>query len=175
MKCIKILVIILLFSSCSSIQINYDYDKKTDFTSYKTYNYYSDLNTGLSELDENRLLEALDAAMQLKGLQLSDTPDFFINIKTSEFQGNSQSTVGVGLGGTGRNVGGGLSVGIPIGQNLVNRQISFDFIDDAKNGLFWQAVSESAYNPKATPEKREAQFNAIVAKILVKYPPEKKK
>lgn len=175
MKSIKILIVALLFSSCAPILTNYDYDSKTDFTTYKTYNYFSDLDTGLSELDEKRLLDALDTAMQLKGLQLSDTPDFLINIKTSEFQGNSRNNVGVGLGGTGRNVGGGLSFGIPVGQNLINRQISIDFIDDTKNGLFWQVVSESSYKPKAKPEKREAKFNAIVAKALAKYPPEKKK
>ncbi|AXT19185.1 DUF4136 domain-containing protein [Flavobacteriaceae bacterium AU392] len=171
MKLIKIIILVLLFTSCAPILVNYDYDNKTDFTLYKTYNYYSDLNTGLSELDENRLLDAIDITMKLKGLELSDNPDFLIDIKTGEFQGNSQSTVGVGLGGTGRNVGGGISVGIPIGQSLVNRQIIIDFIDDNKNGLFWQVVSESSYNPKAKPEQRELKFKAIIDKALSKYPP----
>jgi len=38
--------------------------------------------------------------------------------------------------------------------------------------LFWQAVSESSYSPNASPEKREALFNAIVTKVLEGFPPE---
>ena len=41
-------------------------------------------------------------------------------------------------------------------------------------GLFWQAVSESSFNPNAQPEKREQRLQAIVEKVVSKYPPEKK-
>ncbi len=165
---------LLLIVSCAPIRVNYDYDKTTDFNSYKTYNYYTPLNTGLSDLDTKRLFNALDAKMQSKGFTLSDTPDFLINIQSTEFQEAQRSNVGVGLGGGGGNMGGGISIGIPVGQSDVNRQIIFDFVDDSKSGLFWQAVSESSYNPNARPEQREAQLEAIVEKVLSKYPPEKK-
>ena len=172
MKTFKIIVLTLLVVSCAPIRVNYDYEKTTDFNKYKTYNYYSDIKTGLNELDTKRLLSAIDVKLQSKGFTLSDTPDFFINIQSSEFQESQRNTVGVGLGGSGSNVGGGLSIGIPIGQSNINRQIIIDFIDENGNGLFWQAVSESSYNPKATPEKREAVLNAIVEKILLEYPPQ---
>ena len=171
MKTHKIIVLALLIISCAPIRVNYDYEKTTDFTKYRTYNYYSDLQTGLNELDTKRLLVALDTKLQSKGFSLSETPDFFINIQSSEFQESQHNTVGVGLGGSGRNVGGGLSIGIPIGQSNINRRLVFDFIDENGNGLFWQAVSESSYNPKASPEKKEATLNAIVEKVLLKYPP----
>jgi len=172
MKTFKIIVLTLLVVSCAPIRVNYDYEKTTDFNKYKTYNYYSDIKTGLNELDTKRLLSEIDVKLQSKGFTLSDTPDFFINIQSSEFQESQRNTVGVGLGGSGSNVGGGLSIGIPIGQSNINLQIIIDFIDENGNGLFWQAVSESSYNPKATPEKREAVLNAIVEKILLEYPPQ---
>ncbi|HNQ28280.1 MAG TPA: DUF4136 domain-containing protein, partial [Aquaticitalea sp.] len=59
----------------------------------------------------------------------------------------------------------------PVGKSTYNRQITFHFVDDDKTGLFWEAVSESNYNPKAKPEQREAQMKAIVTKVLSKYPP----
>jgi hypothetical protein len=154
--------------------VNYDYEKTTDFKAYKTYNYYANLNTGLSELDNKRLLNALDNALEANGYSLADTPDFFIDIKSSEYQEAARNNVGVGLGGVGGNVGGGVSIGIPIGQNKSNRQIVFEFVDENKNGLFWQAISESSYNPNASPEKRETLFKAIVAKVLEGFPPETK-
>ena len=171
MKSLKIILLILLVSSCSSIRVNYDYEKTTDFSKYKTYNYYSDLETGMNELDTKRFLKVLDTKLQAKGFTISETPDFFINIQSSEFQEAQSSTVGLGVGGSGGHVGGGLSVGIPIGQSKINRRIIIDFIDENGKGLFWQAVSESSYNPKALPEKREITFNNIVEKVLTNYPP----
>jgi len=173
MKNLLLIPILLLVLSCSSIRVNYDYESSADFSKYKSYNYYSNINSGLSELDTKRLLDALDAGLQAKGINLSDTPDFYIDIKSSEYQENQNSSVGVGLGGGGGNVGGGISVGIPIGQSNINRQIQFDFVDENGKGLFWQAISESTYEPNATPDKREAILTAIVAKVLEGFPPKK--
>ncbi|NMH87751.1 DUF4136 domain-containing protein [Flavivirga algicola] len=171
MKFLKIILLASLLIGCAPIRVSYDFDRTTDFNNYKTYNYYSDMNTGLSELDTKRLLNAIDAKMTTKGFSLSDNPDFFIDIKSSEFQEAQRSTVGVGLGGGGRNVGGGISIGLPVGQSHVNRQIIIDFVDEKKKQLFWQAVSESNYNPNAIPGEREERLNAIVEKVLLEYPP----
>ena len=59
MKPFKSLLLLLIVASCAPINVNYDYEKGTDFTQYKTYNYYSDMETGLSELDTKRLLNDL--------------------------------------------------------------------------------------------------------------------
>ncbi|WP_298555440.1 DUF4136 domain-containing protein [uncultured Algibacter sp.] len=173
MQFLKITILALLIVSCAPIHVNYDYDKTTNFNTYKTYQYYANMETGLSELDTKRLLNAIDAKMETKGFAISENPDFFIDIKSAEYQDAQRQTIGVGVGGSGRNVGGGITVGIPIGQANVNRQITIDFVDENKKQLFWQAISESSFNPKATPEKREVRLNAIVEKVLSSYPPEK--
>lgn len=165
--------ILLCIISCAPIHVVYDYDKQTNFSNYKTYNYYANLETGLSELDTNRLLDILDEQLQNKGLLLSETPDFFIDITSAEFEAVNRNTVGVGVGGGGRNIGGGVSIGIPIAQNGINRQIVFDFRDENVVGLFWQAVIESSFNQKNTPEKREAKLQTIVTKVLKGFPPKK--
>ncbi len=171
MKLFKSLLLLLFVASCAPIHVDYDYEKGTDFTQYKTYNYYSNMETGLSELDTKRLFDILDDRLATKDMSLSDTPDFYINIQSSEYQESQRNTVGVGVGGSGRNLGGGISIGIPVGQANVNRQIIIDFVDESKNGLFWQAVTESSFNPKATPEKREERLKQIVDKVLEGYPP----
>jgi hypothetical protein len=142
-----------------------------DFRHYKTYNYYSNVDTGLSELDSKRFMKVLDNEMKINGFSLSETPDFYINIKSQEFQGVQQNTVGVGIGSTGRNFGGGLSMGIPIGQPTINREIIIDFVDESKVGLFWQAITETNYNPNDSPERKEERFKALVQKVLSGYPP----
>ena len=171
MKNLCVIFLLLTLVSCATVNVNYDYERKADFDSYKTYDYYSDMNSGLSQLDQKRLLDVMDAEMSARGYTISQTPDFLIDIKTSEFRENQNSNVGLGVGGTGRNVGGGVSVGIPVGNNRLSREIVFEFVDENKMGLFWQAVSTSSFNPNAKPEKREAQFRQIVAKVLEGYPP----
>ncbi|MBT8265033.1 MAG: DUF4136 domain-containing protein [Bacteroidia bacterium] len=170
MKYAIYLIILVMMSSCATVNVKYDYDKQTDFNSYKTYNYYADMDSGLSGLDNNRLLNILDDALSEKGLSLAESPDFYINIQSVEFEDHQRNTVGVGIGGGRRNVGGGISVGLPLGSSKSNRELIVDFIDDDR-GLFWQAVAEASYNTNATPEKREANLKAIVDKILAGYPP----
>jgi hypothetical protein len=171
MRALKYLFLFLLISSCGTI-VNYDYESSTDFSKYKTYDYFSDMQTGLSQLDNKRLMRAIDAKLVTMGLTRSNNPDFFIDIQSQDIMNRSNSNVGVGVGGSGRNVGGGVSVGIPLGGNQNTRQIVIDFVDKKQNEkLFWQAVSESTYRPNASPEKRESYFETLVAKIFEKYPP----
>jgi len=159
--------------SCSSVRVNYDYDKSTDFSNYSTYNYYPELNTGLGDLDTRRLLDVLDSVMQARGFLLSEEPDFLINIQSTSYRASGGSAVGVGVGGTGGNVGGGVSIGLPINRGNLEREIVFDLIDSQKDMLFWQAVSSSAYSQNATPLNREKVLQQVVQKVFSKYPPSK--
>lgn len=172
MKPFRYVLVLLLMSSCGAV-IHYDYEKTTDFTQYKTFNYFDDMKTGLSELDTKRLIRAIDASLEAKGMQRTENPDFFIDIMSQDIQNINNSNVGVGVGGTGSNMGGGISVGLPIGGNKNSREITIDFVDK-RNGerLFWQAVSESTYNINAKPEQREANFKTLIEKIFKAYPPE---
>lgn len=173
MKILKHLLLVLLFSSCGSA-VHYDYEKSTDFNTYKSYNYFDGMKTGLNELDTKRLMRSMDTKLKAMGLTRSDDPDFFIDIKSQDRRSRNNSNVGIGVGGGGGHVGGGMSIGIPVSQNKHTREISIEFVDDSKTGMFWQAISESNYNLNSTPEKRETQFESLVEKIFAKYPPKKK-
>ena len=174
MKRILCLALIFGFLSCSVIRVNYDYDPDTDFSGYRTYNYFTDMNTGLSNLDTNRLIDAIDSIMQQKGIKLSEEPEFLINIQSQSYYNPQTSSVGVGVGGTGGDVGGGVSIGMPIGSRSLERELVFDFVDTEKNELFWQGVSSSSYNENASPQAKEKKINDIVAKVFTQYPPAKK-
>lgn len=172
MKALRFLALFLLISSCGTI-VNYDYEKTTVFSQYTTYNYFTDMETGLSDLDNKRLLNAIDAKLQTMGLEKVENPSFFIDIKSEEYANSQNSNFGIGVGGTGRNTGGGVSVGIPIGQSRFGREIIIEFVDDTKDGMFWQAVTNTEINPNKKPQKRESDFIALVEKVFSKYPPKK--
>lgn len=164
-------VLLLLLTSCGVARVNYDYDNQTDFTSYTTYNYFSDMETGLSQLDEKRLMDALDATLGEKGFMFAEEPDIFINIKSSVFRSQQGNNVGVGLGGGGGNIGGGVSIGIPVGGPKLTRELQIDFVDSNKDMLIWQAISESPFREGDTPIEKQEKLQAVVTKIFSKYPP----
>ena len=161
-----------LIMACAPVRVNYDYDEKADFNKYKTYNYYSDLETGLSTFDTKRLLDILDDEMRAKGMSLSGDPDFYINIYSSTSKNVNASSFGVAVGGTGDNIGGAVNMNFPVQHFRNSRKIVFDFIDEEGQGLFWRAVSESGYIEKGTANEREAILKAVVQEVLSNYPPD---
>jgi len=113
--------------------------------------------------------------MQLRGILLSEEPDFYINIQSKSFITPNNSTVGVGIGGTSGNVGGGVSLGVPLGGSNLERELIFDLVDSQKDALFWQAISLSNFNENSSPGTREKKLYEIVTKVFSKYPPVIKK
>ncbi len=173
MKALKYLFILTVLCSCGPL-ISYDYQKSTDFSKYKSYNYFDDMETGLSHFDQKRIIKAIDSILLSKGIERSESADFYIDLSSRDVQPRNNPSVGVAVGGTGNNVGGGVSVGVPVRNNFISREITIDFVDLSKGEkLIWRAVSEALYKPNDTPEKREEHFNSLVGKILAKYPPKK--
>lgn len=173
MKKLLIVISLLGICSCATIKVQYDYEKNTNFSNYSTYHYYYNIDTGLSELDDKRLFRAVDSVLQSKGFLLSEEPDFLVNITSMSFSSPRQNTVGLGVGGGGGAMGGGVSVGLPLGGTKEEKQFQFDFIDSQKESLFWQAISISNYKEEGTPAAREKQLQEIVSKVFAKYPPKK--
>jgi len=175
MKLLNYILLALIINACAPIYVSNDYEKTTNFNDYKTYNFFSNIESGLNDFDEKRFINALEGKLKSMGLQKSENASFLIDIKSDEFEGGSNNNVGVGVGGGNRGIGGGVSVGIPIGQSNINRQITVEFVDESKTGLFWQATSQCTFNPNQKPEKRELRFQAVVDKMLKNYPPKNKK
>ncbi|MDP5045408.1 MAG: DUF4136 domain-containing protein [Leeuwenhoekiella sp.] len=173
MKYFLVLAVSFFIISCGSTQVNYDYDEQINFAEYKTYNFLPDMQTGLSQLDANRLIDAIDIVMQQKGFVKSETPDLLINIISDQYRENSQNSVGVGVGGG--SYGGGLSIGagIPLGGSKDHQTITIDLIDSKKDMLVWQAVSDSNIALNTNPQDRVSYYTKVSQKIFKNFPPEK--
>ena len=170
-KIFCVISILLGIVSCGPA-IYVDYEKGKDFSEYSTYQFYPEINSGLNELDTKRIKKAIDSVFAQKGYTKTDYNRFYIDFHVQELVINSKNTVGIGIGGTGRNVGVGLSGGIPIGGARVNQQLTIDFIDASQgNALVWQAVIEGELKEKATPQQKEAYYYQVIAKALKKFPP----
>jgi hypothetical protein len=168
---------LFLFSLCATILIScgtsvgIDYDTENDFSKYSTYNFYPDLKTGLSELDENRIIKITDSILKEKGLMKTDNPHLLINFYSSEHISRSRNTIGIGMGSVGRNTSVGVSTGIPVGGNEINQQLTVDIIDASLDALVWQAKSDGSFKERATPEQRESYYQKTLNRIFQKFPP----
>ncbi|MBZ9728446.1 DUF4136 domain-containing protein [Salegentibacter sp. JZCK2] len=171
MKLIKLLFVFALLSSCNAPKAIYDYDDTVNFNTYNTYQLFPDFQSGLSQLDETRLITSLKNGMEVQGLSNSEEPGIYVNVYSREFMDQNRSNVGIGIGGGGRHGGVGVSGGIPMENNSVVLEVTIDFIDVAEDSLVWQSVVESKFNPNASPEQRRAMFDKIVKKALEGYPP----
>ncbi len=173
MRLFVCIFLLVLLTACTAPRVVYDYDNQVSFENYKTYNYYQDINTGLSELDNKRLFKYIDVVLGSKGFVKSETPDVLINIAEYRYNLPQNNSIGVGVGGTGNNVGGGISIGVPVGGTRINQELTIDIIDVQKDELVWQAITKSLYREKASPEEKENYYKMIVEKVFSGYPPAK--
>ena len=173
MKFLSILIFAIILVSCGA-SVAVDYDKQVDFSKYNSYNYFPNIDSGLNELDDKRIIKITDSLLQQRGFVKSETPQIYINFYARESVSSSRNTIGIGIGSGGGNVGMGVSGGIPIGGNVLNQQLTMDFIDVKNDGLVWQAVAEGEMKERTTPQQKEAYYISVIQKILNKYPPGEK-
>lgn len=165
-------ILFLLLSSCSSVRVNSDYDKKVDFSQFKTYAFYK---TGIdkveiSDLDKRRILRSIEETMASKGFIKSETPDLLINFFTKE---REQVDVNQFNMGWGYGWGWGWNPWMWGGNTTVNRYsegtLYIDLIDARKKELIWQGEGEGVLTKDTN--KKEELIKEFVTKILEQYPP----
>lgn len=173
MKLIKLLSVLgfLILTSCSSVYVNTDYDKKANFAAYKTYAYNKSSidKLEISDLDKKRILYAIDAVMPTKQFSKSENPDVLINIFTKERERvDVYNNMGWGYGfgwGWGPNWGMGYSRTTTTPEGT----LYIDIVDAKTKELVWQGIG-TGYLTTNT-EKKDERITEFVAKILEKYPP----
>ncbi|MGL3001552.1 DUF4136 domain-containing protein [Flavobacterium sp. RSSB_23] len=170
------LVLVVFFSSCSSVRVYSDYDKNVDFSPYKTYAYYKAGidKVEISDLDKKRILRAIDQQMAAKGFTKSETPDLLINIftKSREQVSVNQFNAGWGYGwGWGWNpwMMGGNQTTV---STSTEGTLFIDLIDAKKKEMIWQGEGVGTLTKNA--DKKDEVVAEFVGKILAQYPPVKK-
>lgn len=173
MKLLSLLILTIFLVSCGAT-VAVDYDKQVDFSKYTTYDYFPNLDSGLNELDDKRIIQITDSLLQQRGFLKSEAPQIYINFYVRESISSSRNTIGIGIGSGGGNVGVGVSGGIPIGGKILNQQLTMDFIDVENDDLVWQAIAEGELKERATPQQKEDYYVSVIQRILAKYPPKNK-
>ncbi|MCH9659339.1 MAG: DUF4136 domain-containing protein [Bacteroidetes bacterium] len=170
MNVLSISLLAFLLISCGAT-VGVDYEKDTEWNQYESYAFYPEIESGLSELDDKRVKNAVDSVFKMRVITPSETPQFLINFYAQQALSNARNTIGIGLGGGGGNVGVGGGIGIPIGGRVIQQQLTIDFVDVATDELIWQAVIDAELKERATPKQKEAHYFNLIQKALKKFPP----
>jgi len=183
-KTLPLIALLIVATSCSSVRVSTDYDRKADFSSYKTFAFFK---TGIdkaeiNDIDKRRILRAIEAELLAKGFIKSEDPDILISIFTKSNQrvdvyNNAWGMGAWGWGGFGPWGGwGGFGPGWGWGWNqpAVSTQtegvLFVDLINAKKKELVWQGMG-TGFLTRNT-EKKEERIKEFVAKIMEQYPPE---
>lgn len=177
-KFLPVFILSLFVFSCSSINVNSDYDKAVDFNNFKTYAFHKEGvdKAEISDLDKKRILKAIDNELSAKGFTKSQTPDLIINIFTKERTDvnvyNYNAGFGFGWGYPGFYGGWGWPGWNNTSVNTVPKgTLYIDIVNANSKELVWQGIGSGTLDTSNNIEKREKKINEFVSKILAQYPP----
>ncbi|MBC3757885.1 DUF4136 domain-containing protein [Hyunsoonleella sp. SJ7] len=183
-KTLPLIALLIVGTSCSSVRVSTDYDKKADFSNFKTFAFFK---TGIdkaeiNDIDKRRILRAIQDELMAKGFTKSDDPDLLISIFTKSNQRvdvyNNAWGAGAwgwggwgpwGWGGWGWGPGWGWGWNQPAVSTRTEGVLFVDLINAKKKELIWQGMGKGFLASK--PEKKEERIKEFVAKIMEEYPP----
>ncbi|MCU7552298.1 DUF4136 domain-containing protein [Chitinophagaceae bacterium LB-8] len=180
----QIVILALTFIACScspTMQVHSDYDKSADFSNYKTFSLYkSDSSSSISQLNQQRIINAVRNEMIKKGYQeTSSSPDILVNQVTilKDKVSVSSNTNYYGYGGMYRpyywGAGGGYSTTNYDVQHVKDGSLIIDIIDARTNKLIWQGIGNKEIDkPIKNPDTKIPQAISI---IMADFPPGKSK
>lgn len=171
---LSLLLIVVLFSSCSSVKVASDYDKNADFNNYKTFAF---LKSGIdkaeiNDLDKRRILRAIEADLLAKGFTKSENPDMLVSIFTKAREKVNVYNRGIGPYYYNWNWTPWYWNNFNSISTSTEGILYIDLIDAKKRELIWQGKGTGYLVTKSKKvEKKEERINEFVEKIMVEYPP----
>ena len=160
--------LVLILSSCGP-KVYIDYDTESNFEKYQSYNFYDPSNSGLNELDNERVMSAVEEQLDSIDREQNLRPDFSIEFYVRKYVKNQPHNVGISLGGGAGGIGGS----VPVNSEKEMISLTINFADALTDELFWQAVIEAEYNTDMKPQEKKVFYKNLVKEALANYPPNK--
>ncbi len=172
---------VMLLAGCAStttMPVRIDYDRKADFSVYRTYGFPTETGTdrgGYSTLVTMYFKSSISTAMEARGYKYSeDHPDLLVNfyMNTKERTETRPSAPMVGYGYYGYRYG--LYNAWPMYDD--DRTVTYkvgtinvDIVDAEKKQLIWEGVSEGRMSDEAMANPK-VTVNAAVTELMRQYP-----
>jgi hypothetical protein len=146
--------------------VNYNYDRGTDFTKFKTYKWVP-INGAQhpNQITDGNITSIIDAQLASKGFvkKTDDPVDLFVGYGTT-IQDQQEIT---GYGG-GFRFGG---MGMAQTQTIQNGTLLLDIYSPAGKLLVWRGTVTESLDPSSNPDKNYKQLQKALTKLLKDFPP----
>lgn len=169
---------------CSSLKVTSDYDKETDFSKYKTFEYYGwakESDKILNRFDKERIEQAFAAEFARRGLKLvQDNGDMVVSLFIVVDQKTSTTayTNHYGMGGYGYGPRWGWYGGYGMGmgqsattyseEDYLEGTLVVDVFDKAQKKLIWQSVGTKTVDDN--PNTRDRNIPKVAAAMMKPFP-----
>jgi hypothetical protein len=163
-----------LLSSCGpTLTVTTDYDHTANFSQFHTFKIVQleQQYQALSQFNQTRVINAVNAQMLAKGFTSSETPDMLVNI--TSIMKNKQEIVAnsYGYGGGYRPYawgGGNMSTTVNV-ENYTAGSLIIEVANASTKRLIWEGIGNQDINsPSSNPEQA---INTAVQKIMAGFPP----
>ena len=177
-RCLTFLQVFLIMAVCSDGQdIHYNYDRGTNFASYKTYQWVDFPGRVPDELIDRDIRRSIDEQLAQKGLtKVEKDASLYVGYQTvmDVEKGIRLSAWGTrggpgGWGGLDSGAVTGQTSTIPVGMLLV------DLYDPAKKQLIWRGDATKSIDLKKDPDKNYKNLQKAMTKLFKNYPPQPSK
>lgn len=163
--------------ACSTLRVSTDYDPQADFARYHTYAWLPEEPgpTGSPRLDSpllhERIRKAVDRALEAKGFQRTENPDFLVR-----FDLTSQRKLDVDTYNAGFYRGYGYWMSLPQTEirEYEEGSLVIDVIDREEKKVVWRGIGQRRLRSSGTdedPEELQKRADAVAAAVLADFPP----
>ena len=166
-------VVLLTATLAFAQKVTTDYNKDSDFSTYKTFTWIKEPKTN-NPLVRQRIIDGVNAALMAKGLRLTTgQADLGVAAHTATKEERSLNTFYDGFGGgwRWRPIGGFGSATTTVNTYEVGTLV-VDIFDTRTKEAVWRGTSTKTLSEN--PQKNEASLNKAVAKMFDKFPPARK-
>ncbi len=176
---------LLIIWGCSSYSYKTDFDPSIDFSTYKTYMWYSgkmpdDDALSANPLVKKRVAAGIDKALQAKGYSIGtqDAYDFVViihagNKEKMQITNYGYGGGGYGYGGYGRGWGGYGGYSQTDVYQYDETTVVIDIMDAKKKEMVWRATVTGVVKENPDREEQQKNIDNVVGKMLSEFPPEK--
>ncbi len=186
MKTLLTVLFVLTLIMTNAQKVTGDYEKSTDFSKYKTYQFIGwqdDSDQVMNDFDKKRLRDAIIEEMGSRQFELVESGAdlgvslFVVVNKKTSTTAYTNYYGGAGYGHGRRYGGRGWSSGYATTsyseRDYLQGTLVLDMLDTQSKDLLWQGVATGTVNSK--PEKREKSIPKAIKKLMKKFPVDKVK
>lgn len=165
------LAALLLFTGCSRLDVNVDYDESYDFSAQKTFVVNAEKKEGSNTLYIDRVVAALESDLESKNYTKVSKEEadlifvFHTDITSKSDISTDYQSVGFGM----YRFGGGM-MATTTTYNYNEGTLIIDALSPKTKKIVWRGVGQTEVQKQKTPEDKRKYVNSIVTQIMAKFP-----